>query len=121
MIIGTFRDHLARLSLTLRGISGPVDIEFVVDTGFEGELALPRFLLTRLEAVPLFNTRRLLADGTIRECPAYNVSLNWGGNNIEVQAVILEGRPLLGTILLDGCLLSIDLQEGGEVAIDLPH
>ena len=120
MILGTFRDHLARASLTLSGIGGPVEIEFVVDTGFEGEMALPRFLLARLDARPLFHTRRRLADGSIRECPAYEVSTDWNGDEINVQALILEGRPLIGTYLLDGCSLSIDLHDGGDVTIEFP-
>ena len=38
MIAGEYRDHFPRVWLTLPGSTGPVDVEFIVDTGFEGEL-----------------------------------------------------------------------------------
>ena len=39
-----------------------------------------------------------------------------GRNGTEV--ITLEGRPLLGNVLLEGCQLQIDMTDGGEVVID---
>ena len=40
MIYGQFRSRFPRLTLTLPGLKGPLDVEFILDTGFDGELAL---------------------------------------------------------------------------------
>ena len=39
------RDHLARVTLILPSSAGPLSVEFIVDTGFEGDLALPSSIL----------------------------------------------------------------------------
>lgn len=35
-----------------------------------------------------------------------------------VEILELEGRPLLGTSLLDGHLLQVEVTEGGEVLVE---
>jgi predicted aspartyl protease len=70
MILGRFRDDLPRITVELAGIAGPVKVEFIVDTGFDGYLTLPPSVLRRLHATPLFETVRALGDGTLREFSA---------------------------------------------------
>ena len=52
MIEGRFRDGLPRTTLALPGREGPFDIEFVVDTGFDGGLSLPENLCKNLSPTP---------------------------------------------------------------------
>lgn len=118
MIIGHFRDHFPRLLLTLPGTSGPLAVEFILDTGFEGYLALPGSLLWRLEAEPSGLQRSVLADGSEREGIVYSLSLIWQDEPCDVEVLVLEGNPLLGTLLLDGNHLDIEVTEGGEVIIE---
>jgi clan AA aspartic protease len=104
--------------LDLPGLSALVSVEFIVDTGFEGDLALPATVLQRLDAQPLFRSLRSLADGTIRECPVYQVVLEWSGDERPTQVLGLEHNPLLGVLLLEGCHLDVEFVEGAEVLIE---
>ena len=45
MILGHVRDYMPRVSLLLPGVNGLVSVEFILDTGFDGELSLPPSLL----------------------------------------------------------------------------
>jgi clan AA aspartic protease len=121
MITGRFHDHFPRVTLDLPGVSGPLSIEFIVDTGFDGDLILPTHVLRQLAAQPLYDTLRALADGTLRECPVYELEIEWGDETRTVEVLALERNPLLGTTLMAGCQLNIDLTEGGDVIIELPY
>ena len=120
MILGRFRDHLPRITLVLPGTEDPLSVEFIVDTGFEGEMTLPGALLRRLDAQPLFLSLRRLADGTERECPVHRIPLDWNEEARTVEVLVLENNPLIGTLLLEGGRLDIEMEEGGEVVIELP-
>ena len=57
MIEGAFHDGHPHISLTLEGASGPISFSFIIDTGFEGGLALPARLARQRRFLPL-DTRR---------------------------------------------------------------
>jgi clan AA aspartic protease len=120
MILGLFRDHLPCVTLVLPGPTGSNAVEFIVDTGFDGDLALPSNILRQLDAQPLFLSLRALGDGTLRECPVYQLAWEWNDEPRIVEVLALEHNPLLGTMLLEGCHLAVDMAEGGEVVIELP-
>jgi len=120
MILGHVRDSLPRVTLDLPGVSGPVAVEFIVDTGFEGDVTLPSSVLQRVHTEPLFLSLRSLADGTTRECRVHQMVLDWNGEARRVQVLELGHNPLLGALLLEGCHLDLDFVEGGEVVIEFP-
>jgi clan AA aspartic protease len=120
MILGHFRDHLPRVTLPLPGSTGPLPVLFIVDTGFEGDLALPSNILHQLDTQPLFLSLRALGDGTLRECSVHQLVWEWNDEPRTVEVLVLEHNPLLGTMLLEGCHLAVDMTEGGEVVIELP-
>ena len=78
MILGHVRDNLPRVRLTLPGLTGPLTIEFIVDTGFDGELSLPASVLRQLDAVYLGDKPIMLADSFYRSQPSFEV-LGMGG------------------------------------------
>ena len=118
MILGRVRENVPLVLLSLPGRSGPREIEFVLDTGFEGDLSLPFGMAGSIDARPAFGTLRALADGTIRRCPVYETELDWDCGSRTVQILILEGSPLLGTGLLLNCRVEIEFSEGGAVQIE---
>lgn len=118
MILGRVRDSLPRVTLDLPSAAGSVPVEFILDTGFEGDLTLPRSVLLRLEVRPLFLSLRSMADGTLRECPVYQLAMEWNEELRDVEILCLEHNPLLGTLLLEGWHVAIDLVEGGEVLLE---
>ncbi len=118
MSLGEFRHHFPRITLYLPGATRAVPVEFVIDTGFEGELAVPASTLRRLDAQLVGRELFALADEAQIERQVYELLLNWNDEQRLVQVLGLEGNPLLGTLLLEGNQLRVDAEEGGEVVIE---
>ena len=92
--------------------------EAVLDTGFNGELALPAQTIEKLG----LSSRGQALDWTIAtgdEAPLaeYDGVVSWHGQSRRVVVVETGDEPLLGTSLLSGSKISIDMRTGGEVLI----
>ncbi len=119
MIRGSVRDLFPRVTLSLPGDAGSVDVEFVVDTGFEGELALPPTSLADLDVAPVVNSRLIrLADGSYGLAATYEILLEWADEPRPVSILLLDGNPLLGAELLAGHVFHSEMTNGGEVLIE---
>ena len=118
MILGYVRDYLPRVLLTLPGRDGPISAEFIVDTGFDGDLSLPASLLNQLDAT--FSTERIirLADGSIHMRPYYEIMLDWDGEDRLTEITVLENVPLLGAVLMDGFSVDLEMTTGGVVQLE---
>ena len=84
-------------------------IEFVIDTGFDGELLLPLDFAEILK-LPLLGERDLLVvgGGTITAFTSI-VKIDWLGVQRTMELILSEGTDqLIGTRLLRGTLLRID-------------
>jgi clan AA aspartic protease len=119
VISGIVTSRQATVILTFLLSNGSrVPIEFVIDTGFTGELCLP------LEAVSLMgltfrhDTFANLADNTEVSLPLHEATVLWDGVERDVLIVATGRRPLLGTALLDEQELVIQFTDGGLVTID---
>lgn len=120
MITGRFRDSLPRVSLELPTVDGIQTVEFVLDTGFDGDLSLPDEMARRLSGASQGTQLIRLAGGFQRRCPYYEIV--WEDEDSEsrvVEVLVMDGNPLMGTAFLKGNLLSIELIEGGEVVAEL--
>ena len=109
---------MPRLALTLPGRGDDLEVTFVVDTGFNGDLALPLQAIQRLQAVPFDTQTHLMADGTQVQTSVYLLEMEWLDETRSVEVLALEGNPLLGTGLLFGCHIDIEATENGEVLIE---
>jgi clan AA aspartic protease len=118
VIYGHVRDDFPYVMLALRGLEGPLPVEFVVDTGFNGELALPGDILRQLDASFTAEETVQMADGSRRRRPYYEITLDWGGEERLTEVMLLEGTPLLGTVLLRGYLLQGEMADGGQVLVE---
>jgi len=118
MIVGYVRDRLPRVSLPLPGLEGTVHVEFILDTGFDGELCLPTHLLDGLDAAYVNTNQVRLADGSRREQDYFRLYMDWFGEEREIEVIATRGLPLLGNQLLEGCSINIDMRDGGEVTIE---
>lgn len=120
MILGRFHDGFPRVALALPTLNATdeANVEFIVDTGFDGYLTLPADLVRHLAVQPFGPQTQMLADGTQIECPVCYITLLWDNEPREVEVLILGRTPLLGTLFLQNCHLDIDLSEGGDVIIE---
>jgi clan AA aspartic protease len=118
MIFGVVRGYSPRLPLMLPGKDGPFEVEFVADTGFEGELALSQSLAERLDAHTFQHRTVLMADGTRRECMLCYIAVEWNEESRLTEVLVLEGNPLLGMYFMEGHHLHVEAIEGGEVCLE---
>lgn len=115
MTPGQWRNRFPRVTLALPGANGPMTVEFVVDTGFDGELALPQALIPRLDARILQSRSVELAGGFLQRCYSYELILEWDGEERLVELLALDGRPLIGNDLWKDYSLQAENTSGGEV------
>ena len=118
MIYGHVRDRFARVALTLPGHDAAANIEFIVDTGFDGDLALPLNVISRLEVTGTQSQLVRMADGSESERSYFKLILTWADEERVIEVLALEGSPLLGVGLLEGNLLQAEMQDGGEVSLE---
>jgi clan AA aspartic protease len=92
-------------------------LEFVVDTGFTGMLALSPDVITALRLPFLYTAPVQRRDDSIVEKPVHRATISWQGGEREVTILAVEGRPLLGTALLNGTELRVQFRAEGIVTI----
>jgi len=97
---------LVRLRLKHPDNAMEMDLDVWIDTGFTGELVLPRHHVTSL-GLPLGPAVKAgLADGSEIQLDTYTCILNWFGEGKRIEVVANHGQfPLLGV----GLLLDHDL------------
>ena len=115
---GTVRRLQARVGITfLLPASPSIEIEFVVDTGFEGALTLPPEAVAAL-GLPFFQEIDAnLADDNVVKADIHSAMIQWHGRELPVAVLALGRRPLLGTALLEGFHLGVDFLEDGVVTL----
>jgi clan AA aspartic protease len=93
------------------------DIEFLIDTGFNGFLTLPTAWIDDM-ALPFDGyAEGTLADGQAVLLPFFEGVVTW--NNATRSVIVLEadGDPLLGMALLSGFTLEMEVIKGGMVRV----
>lgn len=118
MSFGIVRERFPRVQLTLPGRDGLFAVEFIIDTAFDGELALPPHLAQHLPMEVAGRQTLSLADGSTIYSPYYRLLLEWGGEKRLTEVLLLDGNPLLGVNLWSGALMHIEWMEGGEVEVE---
>lgn len=118
MTEGQVRAGLPRVTLALPGEAGPLSREFILDTGFEGELAMPASDASQLVRSPAFAQRVRLADGSERERSVYLVTVDWNDEPRLTEVLVLEGSPLLGSGLLAEQFVQREMTDNGAVSIE---
>jgi clan AA aspartic protease len=119
VIHGTVVGLQARMSVVLLPPErSNVEIECVVDTGFEGFLTLPPSVIADLDLPYLININANLANNSSVETDVYLATIVWNGAERNVAVLAMGRRPLIGTALLEDYHLSIDFCEGGTVLVD---
>jgi predicted aspartyl protease len=104
------------------------EVDFLVDTGYTGSfpLAMPEDLLLGIGAKPFAVGKIRFADGTIRTTNIYCLEILWGSAWRACSVAALPvgrddpcGAPnnLMGTRMLLGCRLHMDVRDRGNVTI----
>ena len=121
MITGAVTSRLdPMIQCELRDADGKnVSVNFVIDTGFNGYLALPPKLIQRLSLLADEEESKVtLADSSTSVALLYRVLVEWDASEREVFAIELDGDSLIGTALLYAFRLTIDFDNGGNVTLE---
>ena len=106
------------IALSLQGPDEQIlEIEAVVDTGYNGFLTLPPSVVSDLRLPYASRSKANLVDGSVAEFNVYRVTALWDGNPRLIEADEANSTPLVGMMLLDGHNMSIDVENGGRVLI----
>jgi predicted aspartyl protease len=118
MMVGRVLGRLPLVVVELPGHGKQVPVEFVLDTGFDGELALPPNVLQRLDAS--FNVFHPihLADRSEKYAARYEIEMFQDEEIRLVEIVEIDGRPLMGNGFTDGMDIHIEMTEGGQVLLE---
>ena len=118
MITGIVNSQLEpTIKLLVSGPDGRQLIEAVIDTGYNGALALSRELIASLGLAFLTSNRAELADGTEILLDVFDGEVEWNG---ELRSILVDsGGPvaLVGLELLHGFELNMAVVSGGPVSI----
>ena len=98
------------------GVHQPLEV--ILDTGFNGDLTLPRDMVQHLGLTYRGQTPWTLASGKEVMMSNYDGEVFWHGLLREVQVVETDGDPLLGMALLIGSKITVDARIGGQVLIE---
>jgi clan AA aspartic protease len=118
MIHGIVSQNLeAVIQLQLRGPLGALDVQAVIDTGFNGSISIPESIAHQLGLSRLALMNAYLADGTDVSYGAYPVEVEWDGTSRILLASAIGDECLVGMTLLHGCDLHIRVEAGGQVQV----
>lgn len=108
----------AIVSLTIHPVKGTnPEVDALLDTGFNGDLALPSGLIATLGLEELGREQVTLASGRTKLVRKYEATLEFGGAIHSVE--VIEARAaLVGMGLLWGHDLQIQCVDGGHVSLD---
>lgn len=96
-----------------------VPVNFLINTGFNGYLALPPLWIQRLSLVAEEEKGTLtLADASTVPSVFYRGLILWEEKEREVIVLELDGDPLIGTALPYAFRLIIDFENGGNVMLE---
>lgn len=95
-----------------------VEIEAVVDTGFDGELQLPPELVRRFGYPYEGSALGALADGSEGRFDYHSGEVLWHGTERGVLVISSDGDPLIGMALLGGSRLTVDAVPGGAIRVE---
>lgn len=117
MIRGVIDEHYeARVVLQIQHGSEIRSISFLIDTGFNGYLALPMSVVSEM-GIPLVNVQvGKTADGRMDYVDTVDVRVQWDGRFQLVRAQVLE-EPMIGTRLLRGHFIRTFWEAGAVFVI----
>ena len=120
MLTGRINDELqAWVSMGILDGAGELHpVEVLLDTGFNGELALTSSVIRRFNLVRGMPRFAELATGDTTLLPSFTATILWDDQPRFVSVIEADSEPLLGMELLLGNRVTLDVRDGGPVTID---
>ncbi|MGI8979618.1 MAG: hypothetical protein ACR2FY_10355 [Pirellulaceae bacterium] len=97
---------------------GKQTIEATVDTGFNGYMTLPGSSILSLGLTKSGSTKIILGDGRVESCSVYRAVVDWDGIPVDIEVEAADFKPLVGTGLMRGFHLHVEVKKGGQVIME---
>ena len=108
----------ATIHLSLKNARGEEqELEFVIDTGFNGSLTLPPGLIRSLELPWRTRGSAVMANGEVDQFDIYAATLMWNNTPRRVLIEEADTEPLVCMALLRGHDVAMRVVDGGPVTI----
>ena len=122
MSIGFVRDIggllIAMHPIYVEGPTGKSDVYVAhIDTGFSGQLILPRTIRQELELEYHRDIDARFANLRVEEVPTYHATVFWNNDWREVTVLETGDQPLIGMELLRDSSICFDAVERGPIEI----
>src|SRR5437867_11998066 len=103
---------LLPIALRSEGDGTTTSLEAWVDTGFTGDLMLPRAQIKALGFTQIGDVNAGLGDGRTAKFDAFEGQIDWFGQPRKIDVLAHGGKfPLLGVKLLAGHVLTVDYEK----------
>lgn len=108
----------AIITLAIYGNQKPtIAVKAIIDTGFNGDLILPKATIVQLDLSIQGYQETTLGDGSITQVATYRANIIWDGNVQSIDVCSAKNGILIGMGLLDGYRLELDGIPNGIVKI----
>jgi clan AA aspartic protease len=110
--------HEATIRVPVQDANGrEQEIEAIIDTGFNGSLTLPSSVIATLGLPWRTRGNAILANGSEDQFDIYAATVTWDGTPRNILVEAADTDPLVGTALLSGYDVYIQMVAGGSVTI----
>lgn len=107
------------IALTIRGPSGQeVSVDALLDTGHNGALMLPPEQVETLGLRFIRTDTANVADGRRVPVPVYAARVVWDGMERTTSVIAAGSQPILGMSLTLGHKITVEMVDGGVVAVE---
>ena len=111
----------ALVPLTVEGLGSggqQRDITALLDTGFNGFLALPPALIGELDLEQISREQYMTAGGAMHFTGVYEAVVVFGERRLLVDEIVEAAEPLVGVGLLWEFKVCLGSREGGDVTLE---
>ncbi|HET6383727.1 MAG TPA: hypothetical protein VFJ58_10070 [Armatimonadota bacterium] len=120
MITGRVNQDIEAVVVSRIGnsVASPLDVEFVIDTGFNDYVTLTPSLVAALQLQYQYTSEAVLANGAIVSINGYQAEIEWDGRERTIPVYELDSGPSIGMALLEGHRLCMDVVDDGLLTIE---
>ena len=101
-----------------RSDGGLVRVDAAIDTGFSDYLTLPSEVIESLNLAYYETYSMVVADQSIVSMRVYEADVLWDGHPRTIFVHESEGFPLVGMLLMEGYVLTVEAVDGGAVRLE---
>jgi clan AA aspartic protease len=98
-----------RLKVKVAGLKGTIDMEAIVDTGFNGDLCMPTTLAVQIGLILEYVHDVELADGSRKRVPVYSCNIELNDLKRRAEVILTDGTDaLIGANMLKSSTMTIN-------------